>query len=197
MDVEVFNYWNIDNIIAEEEKVMVKFRASAKGLGFLDLSKTGNQTEDLESGDEVQLPLWLASTFASRRFVDIQLPNYLSLQFKSSLVADPEVINLKQKSEYFYEIGIMLAHTLSEHSQFIHTLLQIFLIRYRAILDKSRNWDEESDTPFLRKLTIMERRIFDINKQFIDQYRKWRNRKIAQIQVCSAILPDHKRMKTL
>ena len=71
------DYWNLDDILAEEESVPCSFKFEAKGLGYLDqLSNLSNNMntaqrkqviqmdKSLPAGAKVDVPVWLAIKLA-------------------------------------------------------------------------------------------------------------------------------------
>ena len=111
---EQTDYWNIEDILAEEELVPCIFKDNVKNLGFLEsldensqingkcrgrFGKNGNKADDktdLAAGTKVSLPLWLATSMAQRDLCDLKNPEYLTPQFANIIDAGPEVVNLRR-----------------------------------------------------------------------------------------------------
>ena len=51
---------------------------------------------------------WLVQKLAKSQMVRIEKPLYYSTRFKEALLADPIVLNLKERCGYFYELGLKL-----------------------------------------------------------------------------------------
>ena len=51
------DYFNLDSILSEQQRIICVFEKSMFGLGFLDVS---GQNEHLISGTKMELPLWMA-----------------------------------------------------------------------------------------------------------------------------------------
>ncbi|WRX12124.1 hypothetical protein QQP08_004611 [Theobroma cacao] len=64
------NYYNIDDILTEEEFVPVVFHKAANGV-IIDPS---SETNSVEQGAKVELPLWLAQELYLRQAVSISVP---------------------------------------------------------------------------------------------------------------------------
>ena len=102
---EQSDYWNIDDILAEEELIPCTFKDDAKNLAYLDMmahnqaiNKTqglANDSGTLNKGSKVDLPLWLGIALASRDICELRNPSYLSEKYLNLLKADPEVVNLR------------------------------------------------------------------------------------------------------
>ncbi len=52
------SYFDIDDILTEEEKVSIQFEEDSKFNGFLDSNNQG--VEDITAGEIIEVPLWLA-----------------------------------------------------------------------------------------------------------------------------------------
>ncbi|XP_038980522.1 probable DNA replication complex GINS protein PSF3 isoform X2 [Phoenix dactylifera] len=64
-------YYDIDDIIMEEESISVVFQVGAHGVGLLD---PGSETNSVEKGAKVDLPFWLAHELYLRQAVSISVP---------------------------------------------------------------------------------------------------------------------------
>ncbi|KAG8490431.1 hypothetical protein CXB51_013630 [Gossypium anomalum] len=130
------NYFNIDDILAEEEFVPVVFHKAANGV-IIDPS---SETNSVEQGAKVELPLWLAQDLYLRQAISISVPacfnqrtilgderitdlndwlldthkpfNALSSEgvlTRLEIQADAACVDLKSRSPYFYEFGCKIA----------------------------------------------------------------------------------------
>ncbi len=85
------DYWNIEDILAEEEHVPCTFKHECKGLGYLDqleaatmnpqataLRKSKGKFGSLPANARLDIPLWLAVALAQRDIVELRNPKYLS-----------------------------------------------------------------------------------------------------------------------
>ena len=68
-------YLDIDTILADEDRVPVKFVNGAYGLGHLDASSA---TKDIEEDQTLDLPLWIAKPMAAANSVHVELPKSFS-----------------------------------------------------------------------------------------------------------------------
>ncbi|KAE8689612.1 ATEXPA16 [Hibiscus syriacus] len=64
------DYYNSDDILAEEEFVPVVFHKAANGV-IIDPS---SETNSVEQGAKVELPLWLAQELYLRQAISISVP---------------------------------------------------------------------------------------------------------------------------
>ncbi len=85
------DYWNIDDILAEEQSVPVEFLMDCKGLAHLDqinnVAATAvqqkaakNKTKDkvLLAKSKLELPLWIGIAMSQRNIVELKKPPFLT-----------------------------------------------------------------------------------------------------------------------
>lgn len=101
------NYFDIDDIIASDIKIPCKFDMSVYWLGFL------NKTDDsdhIEVGVTMELPLWLAATLNShkRHVVSVELPKSYQEKYREIIRADANVVDLYKLGPYYYISGMKL-----------------------------------------------------------------------------------------
>ncbi len=186
-------YWSVDAFLSEEENVAVKLKCDAKNLAYLDpQSEPGSK--HMEKGRELKIPLWLAVPLAQKDFVDIATPNYFGNAYKDTMKADPTTLNLKERCQYLYEVGLRLAQYIGDES-LTKLLGEVFQLRYRKILDSACS-TKVSDTPlFALKLTATEKDMFTHRQEYLQQYDVWKNRRADKIQINKEVLPTAKRWK--
>lgn len=187
-------YYNIDDILAEDERVTCEFLTDAVDCGYLDPSCP---TADLPCGSKVELPLWLASSLAQKNDVRVHVPPYFASKFRKHIRASPASVNLRDKSQYFYKIGSNLTELLDEtDSEEVKELLRIAFggERYRRILDQSMNSRDEDTTEFTRKLTHMEKELFEKGLLGARDFYEWKNRS-AGILRCASILDSERKKR--
>lgn len=63
-------YYDIDDIIMDEEIVAVIFQKAASGVGI----DPNSETDCVEVGSKVELPFWLAHELQQRQAVSMNIP---------------------------------------------------------------------------------------------------------------------------
>ena len=107
----------------------------------------------------MELPFWLASSLVARNMVDVQLPKHYRERFRGRLRVDPIVVNLREKTPYYYEFGMKVANLFKDET-IIPELRHAMTLRYRTILDRSLNSRNEDTKKFTEKLTNSEQFLF-------------------------------------
>eukprot|EP00347_Sterkiella_histriomuscorum_P003072 403365697 len=207
------DYWNIDDILAEEETCPTQFVLDAKGLGYLDhldqinpnsvnanraSSSAQNmlikqqklrqlQNEVLKAGSRVELPLWLAIALAQRDIVDLLPPRYMTQQYFNTLQAGAEVVSMRQQSPYIYENVNKICEYIDEESskRAMELYQATFVERFaKLVIDYSNNSNQtEQFTGVLKKLTNLERELFDTHKKQKISIFNWKNRIVSSVEV--------------
>ena len=73
-------------------------------------------------------------------------------------MADPLVVNIAEKTKYFYELAAMLFPILQDsvRGDRVTMTVETFVQRLASIIEKSDRRDNQSDEVFKRKCTLIE-----------------------------------------
>lgn len=101
------NFFDIDDILASEQRVPCKFEQKVIGLGFIDQT---SDEDDIQEGTKLELPLWLAAALRGRRraIVNVDLPKQYREAYRDVLTADANVVDLHKLGPYYYACGTKL-----------------------------------------------------------------------------------------
>lgn len=67
------SYWDIDDILAEEEPITIQVSEDLEGVGFLNpLASDIN----LKKASRLTVPLWLGSAMTIRQMATIEVPKF-------------------------------------------------------------------------------------------------------------------------
>ena len=122
-----YDYYNIDDILATQERVPSKLEVQIHNLGFLDPNSEGG---DLQAGSKFELPFWLAKDLCSRRrrIVSVEMPKTYREGYRQILKADANVVDLHKLGPYYYNFGTKLLHfSFEENSQIAKSLQEVSL----------------------------------------------------------------------
>ncbi|XVF24125.1 hypothetical protein REPUB_Repub13aG0100300 [Reevesia pubescens] len=189
------NYYNIDDIFTEEEFVPVVFHKSANGV-IIDPSF---ETNSVEQGARVELPLWLAQELYLSQAISISVSPLTRLEIQADaacvdlksqslyfyefgckiapltrleIQADAACVDLKSRSPYFYEFGFKIAPMVGDKTVEI-LLLSAFKIRYKEILTKAYTAAYTATSKFLTLLTREETNLYEAAQSSMAAFRKW------------------------
>ncbi|GLD91886.1 hypothetical protein PINS_up000419 [Pythium insidiosum] len=195
MSVSGGNYFDINDILAGEERIKCTFQTDAVDCAYLDPSCVD---DDLKSGAVVELPLWLAEPLAMRGDVAIEVPSFLTQRFRRIMKAGPSAVNLRDFSPYVYEVAKHVLPLVEEgDGKEIQEILRLAFggDRYREILNNSMNTLQEDTTEFTRKLTEEEKALFQAGVQDAKDFMHWKGRRADVITAASVIQRSSKRRK--
>ncbi|XP_073118289.1 DNA replication complex GINS protein PSF3 [Elaeis guineensis] len=163
-------YYDIDDIIMEEEPISVVFQVGAHGVGLLD---PGSETNNVENGAKVDLPFWLAHELYLRQAVSISVPACFSQKTRKEIQADAACVDLRIRCPYFYELGCKIVPLVSDKSigSFLH---YAFTGRYKEILSKSHSASVVTVPKFSTRLTKEESQLFEAARSSMLAFKKWR-----------------------
>ena len=202
------NYFDLEDILTNAQRVGCKFLLDIPGLEFLS---PGNSQEITQSTDLV-LPFWLAKTLFAYSMIDIEIPKQYNSNFRDILSADADVVDLHRFGPQYYKFGKLLValrrykgngleqfnaegqrnkfrreegETLEDRLAIASSLINTFHHRKHKILEYSTNSAADEDLrevkTFKSRLDNLEKRIFQIGRQQVNEISKWKSRKIELI----------------
>nr|XP_027117273.1 probable DNA replication complex GINS protein PSF3 [Coffea arabica] len=129
------NYYDIDDVLAEQEFLPVLFQQGAEGVGLFD---SGDDANEVEAGAKVELPFCLARDLHVRGVVAIDVPPYFRKvsRTRKEIEADAAHVDLRSRCQYFYELGLKIAPLAGDKS-IGPFLLVAFQTRYKEVLVKA------------------------------------------------------------
>ncbi|XP_038069402.1 DNA replication complex GINS protein PSF3-like [Patiria miniata] len=191
------NYYNIEDILASQEKVPVKTELPMYHLGFLNSS---SDSEHILPGAKMELPFWLATGLCSRKrkIVSVELPKSYRAGYREIFTADPNVVDLHKMGPYFYSFGTkLLCFESTESDDIARSLLQTFVGRFRRIMDNSQNALNEDITKLMTKLDEMERSLFRAGQQSLMAFQQWETRKMTKMAASDMVAGHRKRKRAM
>ncbi|ONK72555.1 uncharacterized protein A4U43_C04F20640 [Asparagus officinalis] len=164
------SYYDIDDILMEEEPLSVVFQVGANAVGLLDPS---SETNSVDKGAKVDLPFWLAHELYLRQAVSISVPACFSQRTRKEIQADAACVDLSFRCPYFYELGCKIVPLVGDKTigSFVH---YTFTSRYKEILSKSHSTHVSTGPKFLNRFTKEERQLFDAARSSMVAFKKWR-----------------------
>jgi len=125
------SYLDIDQLLAEEERIPCIFSVDAHSLGSLDSTL---QSDDLPAHSKVDLPLWLAHPMTEKNMVEIEIPKHFGSRMRDAIMAGPTAVNLKEFSYYFFDVGIKICR-MTKDNDLLRTLRVAFSSdRYKSLM---------------------------------------------------------------
>ncbi|GAV85605.1 Sld5 domain-containing protein [Cephalotus follicularis] len=163
------NYYDIDDILIEEELVPVVFHKAVNGVK-IDPSA---EKDCVEQGAKVELPFWLAQELQLRQAASIGVPACYNQKTRLEIQADAACVDLKSRCRYFYEFGCKIAPLVGDRTLGF-LLLSAFKIRYKDILTKAHTAAFAAASKFFALLTKEETNLYEAAQSSMAAFRKWR-----------------------
>ncbi|CAN6568976.1 unnamed protein product [Malus baccata var. baccata] len=163
------SYYDIDDIIMEQQLVPVVFQKAVNGVE-IDPSA---ETDYVEAGSKVELPLWLAYELHLKHVVKMKVPACFNHRTKLELGADGAAVDLRSRCLYFYEFGCKIAPLIGDRDMGSF-LLSAFRTRYQQILAKAHNAAFTAPSKLLSFLTKEETNLYEAAQSSMAAFKKWR-----------------------
>lgn len=182
-----FDYWDIDEILAEQQEVTVKAACNVPAGGVL-YSDSGVNQKDLVANDKVRIPLWLAKKMVQRKVADLEMPNMFNLSSQEDLQRDPCVCRLCDRSPYYFEVGAQVAGLLDDVAMGENLRISLFngmLARWKELvnLNGSLGVTRTQFSPlhqwlalFPQTLTDKESAMLQGGRETEKQFKEWTER---------------------
>lgn len=198
---EDFNYLDLDDILAQTRTINCIFLLKIPGLEFLSPANS----QDIVPNAELLLPFWMAKTLYTYSMIDIELPIYYNEKFREILQAEADVVDLHKAGPYYYAFGKLLMNlkrekgnnlemfteegqrnnyrreegeTLADRRLIATSLLNTFHFRRHKLIDFSTNLSKDISAvrSFETRLDNMEKRLFKLGCQQLNEINKWKSR---------------------
>ena len=116
-------------------------------------------------------------------------------RFREQLEAGPGAVNLRERSPYYYEVGVALA-SLTDDQRLKDTLLMVFSgERFKRLLDCSLNSLNEDVNAFTRDLPHLEKNLFNAGYRSSEEYVGWKSRAFNKLAMSKVIQGKVKRQR--
>ncbi|KAI0053084.1 GINS complex Psf3 component [Auriscalpium vulgare] len=84
------DYYSIDAILAENQKIQCTFKVDIPDMGHLD----GGKDRDIKKNSKIQLPLWIAYILIYSDFADFTIPTPFNARVRNALNAEAKSVRL-------------------------------------------------------------------------------------------------------
>lgn len=171
-------YYDIDDILAEGEKVPCAFNATYPGLGFLE----GSPGRPLMKDTKVELPMWLAKLLATSEllsesdlsFVEMLTPDFVSAKVLNAIRAEPKSVDLHSLKANYYKLAEQWIHIFSDQ-QVAEIVMELLKQRALEIDNFASNTTKHVNSSFLLSLDEFEKKLYKATAESKRQARNWSN----------------------
>lgn len=148
------NYFDLNDILSQSQRVSVKFQRDIPNLGFIDSSSTDDDTnikKGTKSGESnmilfwflkiifiLELPLWLVKELNADNVISVTVPKGYNQVYREILEADANCVNLNKLGPNFYRFGQHLSKmNLPDSEDIANSLLDTFTQRFNRLVNFS------------------------------------------------------------
>lgn len=135
------DYYSIESILAENQKVQCTFKVDIPDMGHLD----GGHERDIKSSSKIQLPLWMAYILIYSDYADFSVPAPFASRVKNALNAESKFVRLSSlvgAGASWYAFGKIFMRLLSQEAA--HDMATILSTTFRdrliEIIDQAQHF---------------------------------------------------------
>lgn len=171
-------YYDIDDVLADGERIPCKFNLTVPGLGYLE----GNPGKPIEKGTKVDLPMWLAEVLATcevvdgsdETFIEILEPEFISTKVINAIKADPNSVDLHTIMSNYYKLSEKWASMFMD-GELVDVVMTMLKERALEIDNYASNTTKHVNSAFLYSLDEFEKYLYKVTYESKKQMREWNN----------------------
>ncbi|KAL6451483.1 PSF3 DNA replication complex GINS protein PSF3 [Candida maltosa Xu316] len=167
------DYYNLDDILAENEKIPCKFSVTVPGLGYLE----GNPGKPILEDTKIELPYWLAHILGTLEISDTHMvelgdPDFINKKVINAIKSDPSSLDLHKLTPYFY-LMVLKWGSLYDDEVLIENIMNCLKSRSLEIYNFSSNANKTLNNEFLYTLDEFEKSLFKSTSESNKLMRQW------------------------
>lgn len=170
------NYYDLDDILADSEKIPSRFNLTVPGLGYLE----GNPGKSIQKDTKLELPLWLAEVLAicllleksNQSFIELEEPNFISSKVLNAIKTNPVSVDLHSILPSYYKLTEKWASMFNE-KELIAIVMQMLKERAFEINNYASNANKQINNNFIYSLDEYEKTLYKITAASNKNMRRW------------------------
>ncbi|KAJ1731314.1 DNA replication protein [Coemansia biformis] len=163
-------YYDIDDILAVQERVPCVLRVDLDGLG----SAGSGGSSKVHRNSRWALPLWMADRLNEEDYVDMGVSPVFSKRANRMYVASPESIQLRAVSQHFYQFGLHLGDLVPDIP---HVLRDMYMQRVQRIARIAQQGHNVESLDFVQSLDKTEANMLRLCQQAQGSIADWQQNK--------------------
>lgn len=175
------DYWDVDAILAEGEKVPVVFKTDANRVGYLE----GAKQHHISAGTQLELPLWMIETLAMNDVIQLKYPKAFGTTIRRSLNASTTHVNLHRLSPYFYTFGVKFTSIVDDDA-LNRVLVKAFTGRTESIMCYTQGPGRSDVVEFMNTLDETEMQLYKLGLRSHHDMKKWTDRALGKLKSAEA-----------
>ncbi|KAI0068899.1 GINS complex Psf3 component [Artomyces pyxidatus] len=135
------DYYSIESILAENQKIQCTFKVDIPDMGHLD----GGNERDIKAQSKIQLPLWIAYILIYSDYADFTIPSPFSARVKNALNAEAKSVRLSSlvgAGGLWYGFGKIVMRLLDDApaNEMSEILTKTFRDRLVEVIDQAQHF---------------------------------------------------------
>lgn len=170
------DYYDLDDVLADGEKVPCRFNITVPGLGYLE----GNAGKAILKESKLDLPFWIAEVLSivdfkedsDEKFIDLCEPDALSRKVISAIKTSPTYVDLHALMANYYKLVEKWGHMFQE-PELIDTIMTMLKERATEINNFANNANKQINGEFIYTLDEFEKKLYKLTAESNKQMRRW------------------------
>ncbi|PFH50543.1 hypothetical protein AMATHDRAFT_80766 [Amanita thiersii Skay4041] len=183
--MDLSDYYSIDAILAENQKVQCKFKQKIPDMGHLG----GSTDRDIVQNAKLQVPVWLAYIVLYSDWADLVMPTPFIPRVHNALKAEPRSVRLSTLTGAggsWYMFGKMIMDIVqgNKAEELASLMTEAFKIRLAETVDQAQHFASlgpigaggpagDPAQAFREGLDITEREIFILTQESVKRTKWW------------------------
>jgi len=179
------DYFSIDSILSENQKIRCTFKVDIPDMGHLD----GGHERDIKAQSKVQLPLWLAFILIYSDYADFTIPSPFSSRVRNALNAEAKSVRLSAlvgAGGLWYGFGKIIMRLLDDvpANEISELLTKTFRNRLVEVIDQAQHFaalgpaggggqSGDAALTFREGLEVTERELFTLAQESTKKAKQW------------------------
>ncbi|CAI5760384.1 unnamed protein product [Candida verbasci] len=169
------SYYDIDDIIADSQKIPCQFNITVPGLGYLE----GNPGKSIKQNTKIELPFWLAEILAistilnnDESFINLIDPDFISTKIINAIKSDSNSIDLHKIISHYY-VSIEKWCKLFNDVELIENSMHLLKQRSFEINNFANNVNKSVGSDFIYTLDEFEKKLYKDSCESNKLMKKW------------------------
>ncbi|THH33717.1 hypothetical protein EUX98_g446 [Antrodiella citrinella] len=178
-------YYDIESILAENQKVQCTFKVNVLEMGHL----AGGEERDIKAMSKIQIPMWIAYILIYSDYADFNIPPAFSLRVRNALNAEARSVRLTSlvgQGGMWYTFGVMIMRLLNDEPamEMSNILVKTFRGRLVDVIDQAQHFasintssasggSADPTMAFREGLDGTERELFALAQWSVKMMKKW------------------------
>ncbi|KAF8164961.1 GINS complex Psf3 component [Crassisporium funariophilum] len=180
-----YDYFSIDAILAENQKIQCTFKHEIPGMGHLG----GGTERDIAMLSKIQIPVWLAYTIIYSDWAEFNIPSPFGSRVRNALKAEAcsvRLSNLVGAGGLWYGFGKTIMDILSDEqaNEMSEMLTKAFRDRLLEVVDQAQHFaalgqagaggsSGNTAQSFREGLDATERELFSLAQESAKRTKRW------------------------